>query len=71
MTIHRSADSIFWDNVPSSAVETLVLQPERRRVVIEWRSGHLSDHSNVRKRDMLRLFNPYQSVGEWVNIYAL
>jgi hypothetical protein len=71
MTIHRSAASIIWDDVPSSAVETLILQPKRRRVIIEWRSGSLSDHSNVRKRDMLRLLNPYQSVGEWVNTYTL
>jgi len=71
MTVRYFASTVSWDNVPSSAVETLVLQPNRRRVVIEWRSGHLSDHSNVCKRDMLRLLNRKQSVGQWANAFVL
>ena len=63
--------NIHWANVPSSAVETLLLQPERGSVIIEWRSGHLTYRRNIRKRDMLRLLNPYQSVGQWVNTFAL
>ena len=62
---------IIWANVPSSAVKELRLRPRRNSVTIEWRSGHYSTHSNVRKRDMLRLLNPQQSVGKWVNAFVL
>ena len=62
---------IVWSRVPSSAVRELRLRPRKRSVTIEWWSGHYSTHSNIRKRDMLRLLNPKQSVGEWANTYAL
>ena len=62
---------IIWNKVPSSAVRTLRLRPRKRNITIEWWSGHYSTHTNVRKRDMLRLLNPNQSVGEWVNVFAL
>ena len=61
---------IVWSRVPSSAVRELRLRPRKRNVTIEWWSGHYSTHS-VRKRDMLRLLNPNQSVGQWANTYAL
>ena len=61
---------IIWQHVPSSAVSELRLRPRRRTITVEWRSGHYSTHA-VRRRDMLRLLDPRQSVGQWVNRFAL
>jgi len=61
---------VVWQDVPSSAVKELRLRADRS-VTLEWQSGHYSTHRNVRKRDMLRLLNPNQSVGQWVNAYVL
>src|SRR6056300_436371 len=61
---------IIWQHVPSSAVSELRLRPRRRTITVEWRSGHYSTHA-VRRRDMLRLLDPRQSVGQWVNSFAL
>jgi hypothetical protein len=61
---------IVWANVPSIAVKELRLRADRS-VTIEWRSGHYSTHRNVSRRAMLRLLNPQQSVGQWVNAYVL
>jgi hypothetical protein len=71
--LRRRADRIavaVWKDVPSSAVKELRLRTDRS-VTIEWQSGHYSTHLNVRKRDMLRLLNPNQSVGQWVNTCVL
>ena len=61
---------IIWQDVPSSACSELRLRFRKRNITVFWRSGHLSTHT-VRRRDMLRLLNPQQSVGEWLNRYAL
>ena len=61
---------IDWQNVPSSAVRSMRIRPRRRSVSIEWQSGHYSTHT-VCRRDMLRLLDRRQSVGEWVNRFAL
>jgi hypothetical protein len=61
---------IIWQDVPSSACSEMRLRPRKRSVTIEWRSGHFSTHT-VRRRDMLRLLNPQQSVGQWINRYVL
>lgn len=61
---------IIWQHVPSSAVSELRLRPRRRTITVEWRSGHYSTHT-VRRRDMLRLLDRRQSVGKWVNTFAL
>ena len=61
---------IIWQNVPSSACSELRLRFRKRNITVEWRSGHFSTHT-VRRRDMLRLLNPQQSVGQWLNHYAL
>ena len=61
---------IDWQNAPSSAVRSMRIRPRRRSISIEWQSGHYSTHT-VRRRDMLRLLDRRQSVGEWVNRFAL
>ena len=61
---------IIWQDVPSTACSELRLRFRKRNITVFWRSGHLSTHT-VRRRDMLRLLNPQQSVGQWLNRYAL
>ena len=61
---------IDWQHVPSTAVRSMRIRPRRRTITVEWRSGHYSTHT-VRRRDMLRLLDPRQSVGQWVNRFAL
>jgi len=61
---------IIWDNVPSTACSELRLRFRKRSITIAWRSGHFSTHT-CRRRDMLRLLNPQQSVGQWINRYVL
>ena len=60
---------IIWQT-PSSACSELRVRPRRRTITVEWRSGHYSTHT-VRRRDMLRLLNPQQSIGQWINRFAL
>ena len=55
----------------SSATNEIRFRPFKRSVTVEWKSGHFSTHRNVRRRDMLRLLNPRQSYGQWVNRYVL
>ena len=54
----------------SSASEEIRLYPLRRHAMVFWQSGHYSAHT-VRRRDMLRLLDRRQSVGQWVNRFAL
>ena len=61
---------IIWQDVPSDACSELRLRFRKRSITVAWRSGHYSTHT-VRRRDMLRLLNPQQSVGQWINRYAL
>jgi hypothetical protein len=55
----------------SDALDELRLRPWKRSITVAWKSGHYSTHANVRRRDMLRLLDPRQSFGQWVNRYVL
>ena len=55
----------------SDAINELRLRPWKRSITVAWKSGHYSTHRNVRRRDMLRLLDPRQRFGQWVNRYVL
>lgn len=62
--------TITWTDIPSDACSELRFRPCDRSVTIRWRSGKPSTHP-CRRRDMLRLLDPRQSVGQWVNLFVL
>lgn len=56
----------------STAVDTIVLLPTTRRVLIGWASGSVSDHV-IRRRDQIHFYirhlfiDPDLSYGRWAN----